>query len=79
MRLGAVVPALLILAQAVPPSNVWPPPPITVPSIGSRGAPPQPPSVPSLGRRDYQPPSVPSLGVRDTATQPVSVPSIGSQ
>jgi len=73
--------ALTMVAQAAAqaPGTSWPPPPVTVPSLGSPGAPPQPATVPSLGIRDrpYQPPSVPSAGSRTAPPQPATAPSVG--
>ena len=79
-----LVPALVALtmvaeALAQAPGTPWPPPPVTVPSLGSPGAPRQPATVPSLGIRDtpYQPRSVPSAGSRTAPLQPATTPSLG--
>jgi hypothetical protein len=73
--------ALTMVAEALAqaPGTPWPPPPVTVPSLGSPGAPRQPATVPSLGIRDtpYQPRSVPSAGSRTAPPQPADTPSLG--
>jgi hypothetical protein len=81
MRIMLTVLALLavpsiVLAQA----GTWPPPPQSVPSLGSPGAPPNPGSVPSLGSRGapVSPGSVPSTGTPGGPVSPGSVPTLDS-
>src|SRR2546425_8293068 len=82
MLFAGLTAAAFLLAQAASPSAVWPPPPVTVPSIGSPGAPAQPQTVPSIGSRPgeaVQPGSTPSIGSPGAPAQPQTVPSIGSR
>jgi len=78
--LSACLSVWFLLAQAASPSSVWPPPPATVPSLGSPGAPPPPATVPSLGSPGAppSPATVPSLGSAGAPPPPVTVPSLGS-
>ena len=78
MLFAGLTAAAFLLAQAASPSAVWPPPPVTVPSLGSPGAPAQPQTVPSIGSAGSppSPPSVPSYG---TATERYQPPAVGSQ
>jgi len=80
MLFAGLTAAAFLLAQAASPSAVWPPPPVTVPSLGSPGAPAPPQVVPSIGSRGSppSPPSVPSLGSAGAPGQPPSVPSLGT-
>jgi len=94
MLFAGLTAAAFLLAQAASPSSVWPPPPATVPSLGSPGAPPSPHTVPSIGNRagePVSPPTVPSIGSPGAppspeasgsygkATEQYQPPTVGSQ
>ena len=95
MLFAGLTAAAFLLAQAsASPAPVWPPPPATVPSLGSSGAPAQPATVPSIGSRRVapgSPPTVPSIGSPgappspeptasyDKSTEQSQPPSVGSQ
>jgi len=89
MLFAGLTAAAFLLAQAsASPAPVWPPPPATVPSLGSSGAPAQPATVPSIGSRPGEPtqpgttPSPPSpepAASYGKSTEQSQPPSVGSQ